>query len=127
MELHERAVAAINAGQVPEEILASDFCMENRVTAVTDYEYHGASGWRDWMNDLFEVFAEGASYEVQEIIAVGEDYIAAMFCMTGLGAQSALPLEFRWAGVTWFDNGKATRAVGYRDRDHALRAAGVAA
>ena len=73
------------------------------------------------------MFAAGARYEVEEILAAGEDYVAALLCMSGLGARSGLPLSFRWAGVTWFRDGKAVRAVGYADRAQALAAVGLGA
>jgi hypothetical protein len=125
LQVHERAVEAVRLREVPEEILAPRFYMENRVSAVTDYSYHGAMGWRDWMNDIFEVFAEDALYEVEDLIAQGEDFVIAMFRIAGLGARSRMPLELRWVGVTWFHNGKLTRAVGYRNRHEALAAVGV--
>jgi ketosteroid isomerase-like protein len=87
--------------------------------------YRGATGWRDWMNDIFEVFAAGARYEVVELIAEDDDFVAAEFRLVGRGALSEIPLEFRWVGVTWFRNGKATRAVGYPTRREALRAVGL--
>jgi hypothetical protein len=125
LEVHERAVAAVRAREVPEDILAPGFCMENRVSAVTDYVYQGAMGWRDWMNDVFEVFAEDALYEVDELIAEGEDFIVAISRITGYGARSRMPLELPWVDVKWFRNGKLTRAVGYRSRREALEAVGL--
>jgi ketosteroid isomerase-like protein len=125
VELCGLTVAAVNAREVPKEILAEDFLMENRVSAVTDYSYHGAVGWREWMSDLFEEFAAGARYSLDELIAVGEDFVAAMFSVAGHGALSGEPLELRWAGVTWFRDGKATRAIGYASRSEALEALGL--
>ena len=125
LAVHERAVTAVRSREVPEDILAPLFSMENRVSAVTDYAYHGAMGWRDWMNDVFEVFAEGALYGVEEVIAEGEDFVVAIFCIAGEGACSRMPLELRWVGVTWFRSGKLTRAVGYRSRREALEAVGI--
>ena len=121
--LHNAAVAAVREGRVPEELLAPGFLIENRVSAVTDYTYHGVVGWRDWVNDVFETFGRGASYEVEEIIDSGEDFVVASFCLTGTGARSKLPLEFRWVGVTWFRGGQVIRAVGFPDREEALQAA----
>jgi len=118
-------VRAVNAREVPDDVLAPDFQMENRASAVTDYTYYGERGWREWMGDLFESFAEGARYDVEEIIAVGEDFVAARFSVVGRGARSGQPLEFRWIGVTWFHEGKATRAVGYSSRSEALEAVGL--
>jgi ketosteroid isomerase-like protein len=125
IDLHTRGAEAANARQVPEGLLAPGFRMENRVTAVTDNTYHGADGWREWMGDLFDVFAAGARYEVEEIIAASDEYVAAIICVSGIGARSGLPLSFRWAGVTWFHDGKAVRAVGYANRSDALEAVGL--
>jgi ketosteroid isomerase-like protein len=122
---HSRAVAAVVARDVPTEILATGFRLENRVTAVTDYTYQGATGWREWMSDLFEMFREGAHYGVEELIAAGDDFVAATFCVEGIGARSGTPIQFRWAGVTWFRDGKATLAVGYPSRGDALKAVGL--
>src|ERR1019366_2531493 len=52
IDVHARAVAAVVAREVPAEILAPDFRMEDPVTAVSDYTYHGGDGWREWMRDL---------------------------------------------------------------------------
>lgn len=125
IDLHCRGAAAANAREVPVDLLAPGFRMENRVTAVTDNTYRGADGWREWMSDLFDVFADGARYEVEEIIAAGDDFVAAMLCVAGRGARSGLPITFRWAGVTWFRGDKAIRAVGYPTRSEALEAVGL--
>jgi ketosteroid isomerase-like protein len=125
IDLHRRGAEAANAREVPVDLLAPGFRLENRVTAVTDNSYHGADGWREWMSDLFDVFAEGARYEVEEIVAAGDDFVAAALCVTGRGARSGLPIAFRWVGVTWFRADKAVRAVGYATRAEALEAVGL--
>jgi ketosteroid isomerase-like protein len=117
---------ATNTRTVPAELLAPGFLMENRVSSVTDYEYHGADGFREWMRDVFEHFADGARYEVEEVIGAGDDFVAAVFCIAGTGAFSDERVEFRWAGVTWFRDGKVTKAVGYPSRRDALLAVGLA-
>src|ERR1700694_2167043 len=53
-------VEAANARTEPVELLAPGFQMEHRASAVTDRTYRGANGWREWVDDLFEVFATGA-------------------------------------------------------------------
>ncbi len=125
LDLHRQIVEAIHARDVPDDLLAPGFRMENRATAATDYIYYGARGVREWACDLFEVFAEGARYGVEEIIGARDDFVVATFCLAGCGALSKEPLEFRWAGVTWFRDGKATRAVGYSSRREALEAVGL--
>ena len=99
-------VEAVNAHAVPAEFLAPGFRMEHRASAVTDRTYRGANGWREWMDDLFEVFAAGARLEIQEILAEDRDLVVAMFRFAGRGARSEDPLELGWAGVTWFRLGQ---------------------
>jgi hypothetical protein len=121
-EVHARMVAAVIDREVPIELLAPGFHMENHAAAAIDYSYRGASGWREWMSDLFECFGEGARYRNEEILAVGEDLVAAMFCVEGPSVRSGNWLVFRWAAVTWFHDGQATHAVGYSSRTAALEA-----
>ena len=100
--------------------------MENRVTAGADEIYCGKSAWREWLDDLLIVFAEGTHYSV-EIIEARDDYVVASFAIRGYGAHSGRWIDFRWAGVTWFHNGQALRAVTYPSCDEALNAARAAA
>jgi len=62
---------------------------------------------------------------VEEVIAASKDFVVATFSIVGLGAHSKEPLDFRWAGVTWFRDGKASRAIGYASRREALEAVGL--
>ena len=77
------------------------------------------------MSDLFEEFADGARYEVEEIVADREDFVVAMVRVVGRSAHSAKPLILRWASVMWFHNGLATRIAGYANRDRAVEAVGL--
>jgi hypothetical protein len=108
--------------EVPEGLLAHGFRMENRATAATDDLYLGDRGWQEWLDDLLGIFASGARYGVEDIVRAGEDFVAAKFFIVGLGARSREPLEFHWAGVTWFHRGRATRAVSYPSVREALEA-----
>lgn len=122
IDIHARMVAAVRAREVPEEILAADFRMEHHAAAAVDYAYSGATGWREWMSDLFEVFREGAQYRVEELVLAGDDFVVAMFRVVGRSVRSGNWLALCWVGVTWFHDGKATRAVGYTSRAAALKA-----
>jgi hypothetical protein len=123
VELQALAVAAVNAGQVPEELLALGFWMENHAFSVTDYTYRGTGGWREWMSDIFEEFAGRARLEIEEIIETTDDFVVARMCVVGTSARSRTPLSLRWVGVTWFRDGKLTCIVGYATRAEALEAA----
>jgi hypothetical protein len=123
LELHARAVAAVRAREVPLEILAPGFWMENRAFSVTDYTYRGAAGWRDWMNDIFEEFTGRARYELERTLAATDDFVIACFCIVGRSARSGARLMLCWTGVTWFRDGKLICTVGYATSDEALEAA----
>ena len=47
IELQGRAVAALNARVVPADMLAPGFSLKNCASAVADYTYRGAAGWRE--------------------------------------------------------------------------------
>jgi hypothetical protein len=96
--------------------------MRSCASAVADYTYRGASGWRDWMNDTLEEFSEGAQMRIEQIVAATDEFVVASFCIDGASARLRTPLSFRWTGVTWFHNGRATRAAGYSTRREALEA-----
>jgi ketosteroid isomerase-like protein len=125
IDLHRRMAVAINAREVPEELLAPGFRMENRVTAAVAETYYGAAGWREWMSDLFEVFAEGARYETEEIIADGDDFVVTTLRIFGRSTHSGMPLAFRLSTVVWFHDGKASSAVAYTSLREALQAVGL--
>lgn len=115
-------MAALNAREVPLELLAPGFAMKNCASAVADYTYRGAAGWRDWMNDTFEEFSDTAHVKIEQIVAATDELVVASFCIDGSSARLGTPLSFRWTGVTWFREGRATRAAGYSTRREALEA-----
>ncbi len=129
VDLHERGVEALNARVLSDELaaetLAPDFRIENAATAVTDKTYYGAEGVREWVRDIFEGLDERARYETEEILADGEDFVVARVRLVGHGARSGAPVKLRWVSVTWYQDGKATRSVGYRRRLEALKAVGL--
>jgi ketosteroid isomerase-like protein len=127
LDLHHLGVAAINAREIPEELLAPGFRLENTSTAVTDRTYYGAEGVLEWINDFFDAFEEGAQYETEEILADGEDFVVAVVRIVGRGARSGAPLVLRWVNVSWFAGGRGTRSVGYLSRREALEAVGLSA
>jgi ketosteroid isomerase-like protein len=102
--------------------IAPDFRIQNVVTAVTDKTYHGAAGCLEWWRDLSDTFAAGARYEVEAIIAETDDLVVGRVAIAATGARSGAPLRLRWINVTWFEDGKATRSVGYANRHEALKA-----
>jgi ketosteroid isomerase-like protein len=120
-ELALRYTAAINAREVPDELLAPDFRIEAVDTAVTRGTYHGANGLRRWISDFFDVFGDGGRY-VTRPIASGDDYVVGEMEIVGTGAVSGAPLNLRHYGVMRFRDGKITRAIGYATRKEAFEA-----
>jgi ketosteroid isomerase-like protein len=115
----------VDAREVPEALLGPNFRLENVVTAVTDRTYHGVAGVREWMRETFDGFEEGARYEVEKILADGDDFVVGRVAIVGSGARSGAPLQLRWTNVFWFQGGKATRGAGYATRREALKAVGL--
>jgi ketosteroid isomerase-like protein len=122
VELTLRALAAVNSGRIPADMLAPEFWMENRASSVTDYTYWGTRGWGEWMSDISEEFTGRVRYSLEEIVHADEDLVIASFRVSGRSAWSGEQLDFSWAGVTWFRDGKALRSVAYSTRQAALRA-----
>jgi ketosteroid isomerase-like protein len=125
-----RLIAAINTREISDELaqelIAPDYLIENVSTAVSDNAFRGAAGLRQWMSDTFEAVDDDARYEVEEILADGEDYLVTRVCIVGRGARSGVPVALRWFGVSWFHNGRITRTAGYLRRWEALKAVGPA-
>jgi ketosteroid isomerase-like protein len=129
VDLHRRGVAAIDAGELSDRVFAElctpDFRLENTSTAVTDKTYRGADGVREWRSDFLDAFEPGARHEIDEVIAEGEDYVVSVIHFAGHGVGSGAPLVLRWINVTWFREGRMSRAVGYLSRREALEAVGL--
>ena len=117
LDAHDRMVAAIRSRAVPEDLLAAGFRIESHAVAALDYTYRGAAGWQEWLSDLLEVFAGGARFEVGEIIAAGDDFVAAMYVLAGRSVYLGERFELRWGGVTWFRDGQVLRTVAHASRD----------
>jgi ketosteroid isomerase-like protein len=124
LELLRRVVDAINADEIPPDLIATDFELTNATTAVTDATYEGHEGAMKWRRELFDVFEEGR-FEVDEILATGPDYVAIANRIVGRGSSSGAPLDMRWVSVLWFREGRLRRAAGYMNRHEALQALGL--
>jgi ketosteroid isomerase-like protein len=124
IEIALRFMAAINAREVPEDLLAPDVRLENVTTAVTDTTYRGAEGVRQWISDFFDVLDDDARYE-GEVIEARDDYVVGKARFVGRGSVSGAPVDMSYYGVMWIRDGRITRAVGYPKRRAALEAVGL--
>jgi ketosteroid isomerase-like protein len=125
VEILRQVGEAFSARAVPEGLIAADVRFENVNTAVTNQTYVGVAGVRDWMNDLFDAFGEGARLEIAEIVAAEDDVVVVVLRLVGHGAHSGAPLVLRWASVIRLRNGKIASGVSYARRREALEAAGL--
>ena len=129
IDRHERFVAAVNtreiSDEIAEELIALDCRVVNISTPVTDNTYTGVAGVRKWLSDTFDGLDEGTRYEVEEIVADGDDFVVARMCLVGHGARSGAPVVLRWVDVIRFQRGKMSWAGGYARRREALKAVGL--
>ena len=124
IETMRRLVEAINLNEIPRDLITPDFELKNATTAVTDATYVGYEGGLKWRQDLFDV-VDDASFELDEILASGPDYVVIANSLVGRGSSSGVPVHMRWTSVFWFRDGKIARAVGYNRRREALEAVGL--
>jgi ketosteroid isomerase-like protein len=122
--LVRRLMDALAAGEIPE-FVAADHRLENVNTAVTDKTYIGPDGLREWRGDMFSAFANDVRFQVDEVIADGDDYVVAVTSLNGRGAASDAPLELRWVNAFWFRDGRLVRSAGFARRREALKAVGL--
>ena len=124
LALVHRMAEAINTGDLPRDAITDDFQLKNATTAVTDATYHGYDGALQWRTDFFDV-VDDAHFEIVDILATGDDYVAISNHLTGRGASSGAPVDLRWASVFWFREGKICRIAGFNSRRAALEAVGA--
>jgi ketosteroid isomerase-like protein len=125
VELAYRYGAALNQREVPDGLLAPGFLMVNAATAVTDKTYEGAEGVLEWTRDIFDAWHPESRFEIEQVVADGDDFVVTMNRIDGRGATSGAPLLFRWAAVFWCSRGQLARVVGYLHRQEALKAVGL--
>jgi hypothetical protein len=106
-------------------LLVPGLRMENATTAVTDKTYFGVEGCLEWRADLAEGFGPEMRFEVEEILADSDHWVAGRQALIGTGASSGAPIHLRWITVMWFDGGRVSRVAGYNTRREALRAVGL--
>ncbi len=119
-----RVMGAVKPLGLPRGVLAPDFRLENRATAIADDVYWGERGLLDWLEDLLSVFEDGARYSIGEILQADDESVIAAYSICGRGRFSREDLEFNWTGVTWFRDGQAIRGASYHSESDALEAAG---
>jgi ketosteroid isomerase-like protein len=126
VELVRQAMEAWNREDIEALIPLSDPEVEF-VSIFADMEgrtYRGYEGLRQYfadMNDVWAVFHR----EIEEIRDAGSDQVVVFFRLQGTARASSVPVDERVTTVFRLRDGLLHRMVVYRDREEALKAAGL--
>jgi ketosteroid isomerase-like protein len=129
VEIARRALAAFE-GTGDQEALLLELCAEDIVWDVSRSDfpdkriYHGLEGVREWMRGLDDAF-EDLLWEFERITDFGEDRVLVVTRVTGRGQFSKIGIDYRFAQVYTFRNGRVVRMDRYGDSAEALRAVGL--
>ena len=80
---------------------------------------------RNWLSDTLDGLDEGTRYEVEEIVADGDDFVVARMRLVEHDARPGAPVVLRRVDVIRFQRGKMSWAGGYARRREALEAVGL--
>jgi ketosteroid isomerase-like protein len=88
-------------------------------------EIVGTEAGRRYVQDWLDTF-DNVTIVPEELLDAGDDRVVAVHHMTGRARLSGVETELRYAVVYTLRDGKIVRGREYRDRDQALKAAGLA-
>ena len=86
--------------------------------------YHGIDGLIEMVRGFTSAFSE-LTTEIEEVIEETEHSLVTTIRYRGRGATSGAPIDEVYVWVQRFEDGKAVRYVIDRDRDRAIRVAGL--
>jgi ketosteroid isomerase-like protein len=126
VEIVRQLIEAARSGDVRaiEAFLAvSDPSLEHtRLPAASGPEvYRGHDGARRWFVDMAELWREWRN-EIEELVAVGPDTVAARIRFIAVGRDSGVPVEARLGMVCVVSEGKVLRSRTYASGEEALEA-----
>jgi ketosteroid isomerase-like protein len=114
-------------GEAPLELLDPDVEIHMFRGSPIAGPYLGHDGVRQWMRDTFDVI-EAWRLELDEVVTGDNpDVVVALQRFVGRMKHTDLPANFPLAVVVRFRDGRIVRFEGYRERDEAVAAAGIAA
>ena len=114
---------ALTEGRVPFELLDPEIDLDLTDRIFNPATYHGHEGIEQFWNEVQEIWEEWIT-EPDELLDAG-DKVVALVRSRGRGRGSGVEVEELSANVWTVRDGKAVKYHLYRDRDEALRAAGV--
>ena len=121
--LVERALAALNAGNI-EELVAlcdRDFELDMSDRVFNPSTYRGHDGIRQFHAEVLEVW-DHYTWQPEHVVCHG-DLIVALLRTSGEGRGSGLKVERQTAMIWTVRGDRATSVQFYRDQDRALAAA----
>jgi ketosteroid isomerase-like protein len=86
--------------------------------------FHGREQLRAWIEG-FRAAWTSSHVDLDEVAAEGEDRLVAVLHLTGVGAESGIPIDLVWANLFEFRDGKILRWRDFDERAQALDAAGL--
>jgi ketosteroid isomerase-like protein len=127
VEVVRQFIEAARSGDAIETfIAASDPGIEHtRHPAASGPEtYRGHDGVRRWFTDMADLWREWRN-EIEELVEVGPDMVAARIRFIAVGRESGVPVEARLGLVCVLSEGKILRSRTYASGEAALEAAGL--
>src|SRR4051794_10938282 len=86
--------------------------------------YRGRAAFIEFMASWTEDF-EAWSFELERLIAAGDDRVVGLFLQTATGRASGVPVELHQGLLYELEGGQIVRIRNYLDRAKALEAAGL--
>ena len=123
VEVVQRALAALNAGNI-EELVAvcdRDFELDMSDRVFNPASYRGHDGIRQFHAEVLEVW-DHYRWEPEQVVDHG-NLVVALLRTAGKGRGSGLEVERQTAMIWTVRGDKATSLRFYRDQDRALKAA----
>jgi SnoaL-like domain len=127
VELHRRAVDAINARELETLVAGSDPSIEWHplfAGAMGAAVHHGHDGIRQWFRDLEDAWGDELHIEPEAYFDLGEQTLL-IATLRGRGRQSGVNAAMPYAAVARWCDGLCVYAKLYTDPGEALRDLGV--
>lgn len=126
VDLVRRAMDAWNREDVDALIPLSDPEVEfvSVFAGMEGRTYQGYEGLRSYFADMRDAWAE-FHREIEEVRDAGDDRVVVFFRLQGVARASGVPVDERVTTVFDLREGHLLRMVVFRDRDEALKAAGL--
>ena len=123
VELVQRALAALNAGDIDELVALCDrdFELDMSDRVFNPSTYRGHDGIRQFHAEVLDVW-DHYTWEPERVVERG-DAVVALLRTSGKGRGSGLEVERQTAMIWTVRGDKATSVRFYRDQDRALQAA----